>query len=197
MTSNSMMYHYRELTPEGLWVSVPHECPVGARGEQFMRQGVIGGFTSSPRCAVTSTGFFYGLGKNGLEIDQVKALELGLIEKHQLNAGEFFNDRLVKEVRYCGYHQYEAAIKACDVKLTPRPGKVEIEVLMKMKTWDEKMIPDVNRALLFGSAFRGMSKSELAALVKLVRRKLIKVYRTFAQNGYVLRFRIQDEGASS
>lgn len=198
MTSHSMNFHYRELTRDaGLWVSALHECPDGVLGERLMRQGVIGGYISSPRCAVSSTGFFYGLGSDGKEMDRVKAFELGLIEEWHLNKGELFNERLITEVRFCGYVQYDAAIKACDVKLSSRLGKIESEVLDKMKTWDDRTMPDVSKALLFGSAFRRLSKSELAAVVKLVRRGLIKFYRSFGgSDGYVLRFSLQ-EGAES
>lgn len=196
MTSKSITFHYRELTRDaGLWVSTLHECQDGEYGEQLMRQGVIGGFSSCPRCAVSSAGFFYGLGSDGKELDRVKAFELGLIEEWHLNKGELFNERLITEVRFCGYAQYEAAIKACDVKLSSRLGKIEADVLTKMKPWHEQTMPDVSRALLFGSAFRGLSKSELAAVVKLARRGLIKFYRSFGgSDGYVLRFSLQ-EGA--
>lgn len=192
MTSHSLIYHYRELTPEGLWISIPHECPSGAHGERLMRQGVLGGYVSSPRCAVSNSGFFFGLNAKGAEMDRQEAFELGLIEAHHLTAGECFNDRLVTEVRFCGYAQYDTAIRACDVKLSSRLGKSEIDVLAKVRKLDGESIPDVARALLFGSAFKGMKKGELAALVKLVRRGVLKIYRAFAGDGYVLRFHIEE-----
>jgi hypothetical protein len=196
MTSPAITFHYREMTAEGLWVSQPHQVPDNACGETYMRQGVIGGFVSSPRCAVSDTGFFYGLGRNGREIDPPTAFSLGLIEERHLHAGELVNDRLVHEVRLCGYPQYDTAIKACDTRLPMQLGKAEIEALKKLAAWNGQTMPDVRRALLFAKAFDTMSRQHQAALVKLVRRGLVKIYRSFGHNGPVLRIAIEKGAAA-
>lgn len=190
-------FQYREMTRDGVWVSPLHQAPNGAFGESQMRQGVIGGFVSSPRCVVSNTGFFYGLGEGGKEIDRAQAFALGLIEGHHLHVEEVFNDQLVKEVRFCRYAQYEAAVKACDVKLTVRLGKTEHDVLARIKSSDGEAMPDVSCALLFGALFRGFSKPHLAALVKLTRRGVVKFYRFYGnEDGYMLRLKVDDGGQS-
>jgi len=190
---NHLVFHFRELTrTEGLWISIPHQVPHGAAGEVQMRQGVIGGHVGSPRCAFAENGFFYGLGADGRQIDRLKAYEIGLIEKDHLDREEACNEKLIEEVRFCGYPQFESAIKACDVKLKTFPSKTEVDVLAKMRAWHGQMIPDASCALLFGSAFRRMRKNELAALIKLVRRGFVRVYRSYDEGGYMLRFNVRE-----
>lgn len=190
---NHLVFHYRELTrTEGLWVSIPHQVPHGAAGEVQIRQGVIGGHVGSPRCAIAENGFFYGLGADGRQIDRLKAYEIGLIKEDDLDREEACNEELIEEVRFCGSPQFESAIKACDVKLKTFPSKTEVDVLARMRTWHDQVIPDVSRALLFGSAFSRMRKNELAALIKLVRRRFIRVYRSCGEGGYMLRFNVRE-----
>lgn len=83
--TSSVTFHYRQLTrDQGLWVSIPHEAPAGIDGEIRMRQGVIAGHLfGEPRCAVSDTGFFYGLDSQGRELSAKEACQIGLIEEHQ------------------------------------------------------------------------------------------------------------------
>lgn len=198
---NLVTFCFREMTrEEGLWESIPHQCPDGVTGEQQMRQGVIGGFVGSPRCAVSvETGFFYGLGINGKELSVKDAWQLGLIEDHHLDmcsTGELINEELIREVRLSGYVLYEAAIKACNVDLPKTLGKTESSVLSKLKKQHDpkEMHPYIYRTLLFGPIAKSLSKTEMAALVKLVRRGLIRAYKSFeGSNGYMLRFEIDGD----
>lgn len=69
-------FHYRELTKtEGLWVSIEQE----AEKDHHIVQGVVAGFSSQPRCAVSDDGFFYGLDAHGKEITKTQATEIGLL----------------------------------------------------------------------------------------------------------------------
>lgn len=80
-------FHYRQLTrDQGLWISTPHEAPPGVDGEIRMRQGVIAGFLhGEPRCAVSDTGYFYGLDAKGINLSRKEACRIGLIEDYQLS----------------------------------------------------------------------------------------------------------------
>lgn len=190
-------FYFREMTGDaGLWVSIPHQALDGVDGERHMRQGVIGGFVGSPRCAVSvETGFFYGIGKDGKELSLKDAWQIGLIEDHHLDTstGDLINEDLIREVRFCGHPMYQEAITACDVTLSRNLGKVESSVLAKLSKHDpSELMPYVFRTLLFGPITKSLSKSELAALVKLVRRGLIKVYKSFeGSKGYMLRFEFE------
>lgn len=83
--TRAVTFCYRQLTrDEGLWVSIPHEAPTGIDGEIRMRQGVIAGhLLGEPRCAVSDTGFFYGLDAKGAELTVSEARRIGLIEEYQ------------------------------------------------------------------------------------------------------------------
>lgn len=77
---------YRQITKDqGLWASIPHEAPDGIDGEIRMRQGVIAGYLhGEPRCAVSDTGFFYGIDAMGKNLSRKEAFNIGLIEEHHM-----------------------------------------------------------------------------------------------------------------
>lgn len=87
-TTTPVTFHYRQLTrAEGLWISIPHTAPAGNDGERHMRQGVLGGFFSGePRCAVSDTGFFFGLDAGGKEMTRDEAVKIGLAEEEEVHA---------------------------------------------------------------------------------------------------------------
>ena len=86
------------------------------------------------------------------------------------------NEKLVHEVSFCGYGEYSAAIGACDKALPKKLTKTETAVLASVRSrFDGKLTTVWSRTLLFGDVAKGLKKSELAALVTLVRRGLIKV----------------------
>jgi hypothetical protein len=87
---------------------------------------------------------------------------------------------------------YAAAIKACDATISKSLGKTERLVLSKLTARTGELVPFVARALLFCSLSKNLSTLELAAFVKLVRRGLIRAYKSFeGSKGYMLRFEIE------
>lgn len=87
------------------------------------------------------------------------------------------NERQVREVAFCGYAQYAMAIKAAEAKLAKEVSTTERKVLEAIRSRAHAQeFPCVSKALLFGEPVRHFPKSDLAALVKLVRRGLINIY---------------------
>lgn len=90
--------------------------------------------------------------------------------------GVLENEKVVHEVSYCGYGEYRAAIEACDKSLPKALGKLEKKVLERMRErFHGQMTKVWSKTLLFGDVAKGLTKTELAALVMLVRRGLVKV----------------------
>lgn len=86
------------------------------------------------------------------------------------------NEKLVHEVSFCGYGEYRAAIEACDKVLPKALSKTEMTVLDRVRgRFDGQLTKVWSKTLLFGDVAKGLKKTELAALVTLVRRGLIKV----------------------
>jgi hypothetical protein len=90
--------------------------------------------------------------------------------------GVLENEKVIHEVCFCGYGEYRAAIDACDKRLPKALGKTEVRVLQRMKErFHGQMTTVWSKTLLFGDVAKGLTKVELAALVMLVRRGLVKV----------------------
>lgn len=103
---------------------------------------------------------------------------VGVVMTGVVRAGEGVveNEKLVHEVSFCGYREYSAAIQACDKPLTKALSKTELVVLDRVRgRFDGKLTKVWSKTLLYGDVAKGLKKIELAALVTLVRRGLIKV----------------------
>lgn len=91
---------------------------------------------------------------------------------------ELDNDKVLSEVRYCGYREYAAAIDACDKKLPKALGKTEMKVLDVLKKHAHgKVTPLWSKTVIFGDTVKGLTKTEKAAVVCLVRRGLVKIWK--------------------
>ena len=86
-------------------------------------------------------------------------------------------DRALREVRWCGFKQYATVIKACDSELPLTPTATEQRLWSELAAaWDGKLTPAYHRTLLFGDLAKRLSNPERAALIKLVRRGLIRIW---------------------
>jgi len=99
---------------------------------------------------------------------------------------ELMNDTLIHEVSTSGvntsnFRCYESLIKACAIKLPKGLTATEQKVLERFATRHQgEMTGCTSNALLMADHVRHISVPERLALIKLVRRGLIKVFKVYA-----------------
>jgi len=90
---------------------------------------------------------------------------------------ELINDKLVRDVQFCGYPALDSVVKACTTKLPKDLTGAEQRVLERfVQKHHGQLTLRWSLALVYGEQARYMSTSERTAVVKLARRQLIKVF---------------------
>lgn len=86
-------------------------------------------------------------------------------------------DKLVHEIAFCRYAEYATVVKAAEMPLPVKVSKTETALLERLSKSHQGALTAIwSKALLFGDVAKGLKMPEKAALVKLVRRGLVKVY---------------------
>jgi hypothetical protein len=92
------------------------------------------------------------------------------------------SEKVVREVMFCGYAGYKSEIAACDAPLPRAVSKTETGVLEHIRNkFAGKVTPLVSRSLLFGDVVKGFTVGKRVALIKLVRRGMVKVAKVPGQ----------------